>query len=231
MQGAKDQVAGGGRLHGKRNRLQVPHFTDQDDIRVLPQRTAKRVGKRLCVLPHLPVVHHAAVALVDELDRVLDGENVVFPGAVGHIDDGRQGGRFTASGRARHHHKPPGKSGELGDDRRQTELFRRENRAGDLAENRRHAVFLHEKIGPVTGQVRNFVTEIDVTGFLEFLDLVLRGDLVEHRLEFVVFEHLIFDPLQLSPDAQDRLLSGDQVEVGRALVVHQLEKGIDFGHG
>jgi hypothetical protein len=180
--------------------------------------------------PHFPVIDDAALALMDELDGVFDGDDVVLAGSVRLVDDGGQGSRFTAPRRARYEDEPPGKGGQLGDHGRQTELLGGEDRAGNFTENGGATPLLHEKIGPVASQVGDLVGKIHVSRLFELLDLVLRGDLVEHGLEAVVVEEIIFDPLDFAANTDGGLLSGDQVQIGCALVVHQLEKSIDFGH-
>ena len=46
MQGSEHQVAGCGGFHRQTNRLEVPHFADEDDVRVLAQRAAQGGGER-----------------------------------------------------------------------------------------------------------------------------------------------------------------------------------------
>jgi len=59
---------------------------------------------------HLSVVYDAALALVDELDGVFNGDDVVFSLAVGLVDDGGESGRIAASRRTGHDHHSPGRS-------------------------------------------------------------------------------------------------------------------------
>ena len=77
VQGGEDQVAGlgGGQRHG--DRLEVTHLADQDDVRVLAQHVLERVGERVRVLADLALVDQALLVPVQELDRVLDGHDVV----------------------------------------------------------------------------------------------------------------------------------------------------------
>ena len=100
--------------------------------------------------------------------------------------------------------RPRGQHGELLEHRRQPELLGRQDVVRNLAEDRADPVLLHEEVGAEAGQARDLVAEIDVAGFLEDLDLVLGGDLVEHGAQVVVVEDLVLDPLQLAADAQRR---------------------------
>ena len=49
VQRREHEVAGLGREQRRLDRLEVAHFADQDDVGVLPQRAAQRVGERLRV--------------------------------------------------------------------------------------------------------------------------------------------------------------------------------------
>ena len=60
VQGGEDEVAGLGRGQGDRDRLQVAHLADQDDVGVLAQHVLEGVGERVGVLAHLALVDQAA---------------------------------------------------------------------------------------------------------------------------------------------------------------------------
>jgi len=49
VQGAEHEVTGVGRLQRETNRLEVAHFADEDDVRVLAERAAQGRGERLRV--------------------------------------------------------------------------------------------------------------------------------------------------------------------------------------
>ena len=82
------------------------------------------------------------------------------------------------------------------------EILERKHLAGNLAEDGRNTVFLVEKVRAKAGNVRNFVAEIDVARFFEGLDLLLRRDFVEHRLQGVVFQRWKIDALKLAVNAE-----------------------------
>ena len=60
-------------LHG----LRVAHFTDEDDVGVLAEGGAQGLGEARRVLADLALADHALLVLVHELDRILDGDDVV----------------------------------------------------------------------------------------------------------------------------------------------------------
>jgi hypothetical protein len=98
VEGGEDQVAGLGRGQGDRDRLQVAQLPDQDDVGVLAQDVLEGAGERLGVLADLALVDQAALVGVEELDRVLDGHDVVFALPVGQVDHAGQGGRLARAG-------------------------------------------------------------------------------------------------------------------------------------
>src|SRR5690606_41427303 len=59
------------------DRLEVAHLADEDDVGVLAQRRAQRLAEAERIAMHLALVHERALALVHELDRVLDRDDVI----------------------------------------------------------------------------------------------------------------------------------------------------------
>src|SRR4030095_1105180 len=93
VEGAEHEVTGVGRLQRQADGLQISHFTDEDDVGVFTKGAAQRRRERPRVRADLAMVHQAALALVHELDRVLDGDDVVLAVLVGVVDDrGQRGG-------------------------------------------------------------------------------------------------------------------------------------------
>ena len=181
--------------------------------------------------PHLTVIDETTGAFMDKFDGIFDGQNMIFSGSIRHIDNGRKGRGFAASGRSCNNDQPSGQSSQFGNDRREAKLFCGHDFAWNFPKYRRNPVFLRKKVGPVPGQPRNLITEIDITGFLILLDFLFRRDFIQHGLELIIVERLEFDPFQLTPNPQHRLLPGNKVEVRSPLVVHQFKECIDFSHG
>ena len=77
----------------------------------------------------------------------------------------------------------------------------------------------------------NFVTEIDVGGFLEELDFPFRRDLINHRLEVVVPKRRIIDAHEFAIDAEHRRIVGGEVKVRGFLLGHEFEECVDASHG
>ena len=77
VQRGEHEVAGLRRVQRDLHRLGVAHLADQDDVGVLAQRRPQRLGEGRRVLADLALADHALVVLVHELDRVLDGDDVI----------------------------------------------------------------------------------------------------------------------------------------------------------
>src|SRR5438552_10159044 len=76
VQGAQHEVAGLGRLQAKLGRLAVADFADEDDLRRLTERSAKAVGEGVEVAAQLALVEGCLDVGMDELNRVLQGDDV-----------------------------------------------------------------------------------------------------------------------------------------------------------
>ena len=187
-------------------------------------------GERLGVQADFAMVDQAALALVDEFDRVFDRDDVILARLVRVIHDRRQRRGLAAAGRAGDEDESLVQLGELFHDRRQAQLFGREDLRGNLAEDRGNAVLLVEEVGAETGHAGNFVAEVDVAGFFEDLDLVLRRDLVEHRLERVVLQRRVTDSLHFAANAHDGLRARSQVQVRGPDLHHEVEKRVNLRH-
>src|SRR5581483_5663302 len=106
----------------------------EDDVRVLTQRGPKPVGERRRVASDLALIDDATAVPMQELDRVLDRENVLAPSAVDHVDQRRERGRLTRTGRPGDEHEASRNRREVADVRRQVELLERLDLCGDEAQ-------------------------------------------------------------------------------------------------
>ena len=77
-------------------------------------RSAARKRRRVAV--QLALVHRALLVVVQELDRVFDGEDVLGAGLVDQVDHRRQRRRLARAGRAGDQHDAVLERGDLGED-------------------------------------------------------------------------------------------------------------------
>ena len=102
VQRAEHQVPGLGEVERGLDGLEVAHLADQDHVRRLAQRALERGGERRGVDADFALRDHAALVRVDELDRVLDGEDVPARVLIAVVDQRGERGRLARAGGAGH---------------------------------------------------------------------------------------------------------------------------------
>ncbi len=186
------------------DRLEVPHFADQDDIRVLAERGAQRGAERRGVGMHLALVHEAVLVLVDVLDRVLDRENVLLALGVDLVDHRGERGGLAAAGRAGDQHQALRPLGELGDDRRQAEIVEAADAFRDQPEDGRDGAALVEQVAAEAAHPAHAEREVQLEALLEPLLLHVRAHAVGELLGLRGREQRQVEPLQLAVHPDDR---------------------------
>ncbi len=181
------------------------------------------------------MVNQTILALVHEFDGVFHGDDMVAAIFVRIIHHGGQGRGFAGAGRPGDDDQAAVEHGKLLQYRGQRgveflKILEGKHLAWNLAEHGGDAVLLVEEIGAEAGDVRDFVTEIHVAGFLEHLDLVLGGDFVEHLFKLVVVERGMVHPAELAVDAEHRVVVRGKVQVRGLLLEHQVEERVNLRH-
>src|SRR2546423_7244396 len=108
MNRSKNEVTGLRCLDCHRDGLEIAQLTDENDVRVFAQCRAQRVSERRCVDSYMPLSYQALLALVDELDRILDSDDVIRASAIDQIDQCAKRSRFPGSGGAGDEHESLG---------------------------------------------------------------------------------------------------------------------------
>ena len=180
--------------------------------------------------PQLALVDQALLRLVQELDRVLDGEDVpvlVLVDVVGHR---RQRRRLAGAGRAGAQDEPARPVGELGEDLRRVQLLQRQHLGRNGAERRGGAARLVEGVDAEAGEVRDGEAEVALEAFLVRLPLVVAHDVVHHGVDVLVLHRRQVDAPDVAVHADHRRQAGRQMQV-RGLVLDG--EGEQFGdvHG
>src|SRR5712691_8758475 len=178
----------------------------------------------------LAMIHKTFLALVDELDWIFYCNNMVLSSPVRIVNDCGQSRRLAAARRARNKDHAFVQGRELFHDRRKAKLFSREHLGWNLPENRRRSVFLVEKVRTVTCFSRNFITKVDVTGFLKDFDFEFRRNFIKHFFQMVVFQRWELDALQFAANSQNWLRARGQMQVRCSLLIHQVEKCVNLCH-
>ena len=218
MERREDEVAGLRRGQRRADRLHVAHLADEDHVRVLAQRGLEAHREGLCVRPDLALVDDALLVRVQELDRVLDGEDVIVAGLVDLVDDRGQRRRLARAGRPRHEDDPARLRGEATDDRRQAELLDRHGLVGDQPEGGAQRATLEVGVDAEAAVAGNGVGEVELPVRLQAL--TLRG--VEDRVDDLARVggrqfHEALHRHELAALAQHRGRAGGEVEVRRLL--------------
>ena len=118
VQRREHQVPGVGRREGGPDGLRVAHLADEDHVGVLAQHPLEGRGVVLGVGADLPLVDERPLVGVEDLDRVLDGDDVPGLGLVDRVDHGGDGRGLAGPGRAGDEDEPPRLLGEAPDGRR-----------------------------------------------------------------------------------------------------------------
>ncbi len=154
VQRREDEVTGLGGGQRDRDRLEVAHLADEDDVRVLPQHVLEGLREGVRVLADLALVDEARLVPVQELDGVLDGHDVVAPGPVGQVDERGEGRRLARAGRPGHEDHPARQAGEVAHRRRDPEVLQTLDLVRDQPERRADRLPLPVDVDPEAGRAR-----------------------------------------------------------------------------
>ena len=95
VQRRKEQMPRLRRLHGGVDRLRVAHFSNENHVRILPQRGAQSHAETFRVHTNLALCHRTLKVAVQKLQRVLQRHNVLLLRGVDVVDHCRHGTRFS----------------------------------------------------------------------------------------------------------------------------------------
>ena len=129
MKRAEHKVARFRRGDGERDRLEVAHFADHDDIGIFAQRAAQCRAERTRVRVHFALGDVAAFRLEDILDRIFQRDDMLAPFDIYLLDERGERGRFAAANRAGNENEAVLITREQLEMFRQTELVHRAHAA------------------------------------------------------------------------------------------------------
>src|SRR5690606_35316670 len=226
VQRGQREVPGLGDGERGRDRLEVAHLADQDDVRILAQRVLERRAEGLRVRADLALVDDAALVPVHELDRVLDGQDVAALFTVDLVDHRGERRALPRAGRPGHEDEVARPFGELGHDGRQLQLFELLYAERDLPDRDGNAPALAVDDPAEARQLLNPEGEVELFLLLEALLLLLRQDRVGEQERVLRGQHVIDGGVHdAAVDAKLRTLSRRQVQIARATADHLLEQG------
>jgi hypothetical protein len=228
VQSGEDEVAGLGRGNGGRDRLEVAHLAEEDHVRVLAKRTAQGVGEADGVGPDLALIDDASLVAVQELDRVLDGHDVVVASSVDLVDHGRESRRLTGARGTGYEDEAARFLRKLVELRRQPEILERLQLGGNHAEGTAETLALEIDVDAKAREAWDRVGDVDLAVDLQVFLLLGREDAVKQPLGVVSREaRELLEPLEAAVQADDRMRADREVQVGRAESDHRLEQVVD----
>ena len=195
------------------------------------KRGADALRKARQVRAELALHDLGALALVHELDRVLQADDVQVLGAVQVIDHGRERGGLAGAGGARHEDHALVMIAELLDDLRQVELLELRDIAGNESEGGADARLLAKHVDAETAGVLGYVGHVDVAPAAEALLLGGGEDFADVGLELGGAEVAELDRHEIAMQAEHRRHADGEVHVGAALGQAELQEGIYACHG
>ena len=105
VQGAEHKVTGLGRRDGEGDSLQIAHFTNHDDIRILTESASQGVGEGFCMRVNLTLSDMALARRHDVFDRILQSDDMVVARAVDLIHQRSERSALSATNGAGHEHQ------------------------------------------------------------------------------------------------------------------------------
>jgi hypothetical protein len=140
------QVPGAGQrecgLHG----LAIADFADQNHVRSRPHRAAQRPGEALGVEPDLALIDDGLLVGMQELDRILDGQDMVRGGLVAVVDHGGERGRLSRAGRPHHEDQAALQHDQLLEDLGHAQILELRHLGRDVAQHHRGIPALIEDV-------------------------------------------------------------------------------------
>jgi len=162
----------------------------------------------------LALVDQALLALVNEFDRVFDGEDVCVLVFVDVVHHRRQRGRLARAGGSGHQHDAARLVGDFLEDGRAVEFFQRQHLRRNRPEHRARAVLLVEGVDAEARQRRNLKREVDFQRFFVHLALAVVHDVVHHAVHVLVIHRRQVDAADVTVDPDHRRQACRQVQVG-----------------
>jgi hypothetical protein len=130
------------------------------------------------------------------------------------IDHRRQGGRLARTGRPGDQNDAARIVGDVLEDLRAVEVFKRQHLRRNGPENRPGAAILDEGVDAKTRQIGNLEREIAFPRVFVLLALAVAHDVVHHGVHVLVLHGRQVDPPHIAVHPDDRWQAGRQVEVG-----------------
>ncbi len=171
MQGSKSQMPGFRDVQGRIHRLQIPHLSDHDHIRILPQSIFKSTGKGRGVGVDFSLVDERGIMSMEILDRILNRQDVTMPFLVDLVDQSCQGSGFSAAGGTGHQDQTARQICLLHHRLGNAQLLETRYSERNLPQGHGHVAPLHEDVASESAQLFDAEGEVQLALLLKSLSL------------------------------------------------------------
>ena len=183
------------------------------------------------MLADFAVREQTLLALVHELDGVLDRDHVLGIGTVDLVDDCRERCGLARTRGSRDKNEPLLEVRQALDGLRERKVFERHDLFGDQPKHRTGAVLLYEIIRPEPRDAVETVRKVRIVGLFELRPMPLFRELAQELTHVSIREHRpAGDGPQLAMHPDPGLESRGEVEVGAALGLENAQKVVESCH-
>lgn len=226
VQGADDQVAGGGGVDGGADGVGVAHFSDDDDVGVVPQGSGDRHVEGADVGAEAALRHDGFFVGMDVFDGVFDGEDVHGFMGVDPVDEGGHGGGFSAAGHTGHEEQSVMEIGQFDHGVAwNAQFFEGGDAFGEEAQGTVGCAGLDEGGYAGVTEADLVVVETCLFGVFEFFPVFILCDIADQGSDLHGREGSEeFGVVHVAVDAEDGAYAGRQVHVAGFVLDHGLEE-------
>ncbi len=153
-------MAGLGSLEHDLDGLTVAHFADQNYLGRLAHGRAQSMGKARRIAVQFALVDRRALVIVQKLDGIFDGDDVVVLLLIDAIQKHRKGRRLARAGRAGHEHDAITQLGDFGQLLGQVQSLKVGNCSRNDAHDHGTTAALNENVDAEAGQAGQSVGDV-----------------------------------------------------------------------
>jgi hypothetical protein len=215
------------RGNGGFNGLQVSHFTDQNNVGILPQSTPQSLAKARHIDADFPLINGRFLAVVIELDGIFDRNDMVVDSLIQVIHHARQRRAFARSRGTRDQEKPARPHNQPFHRGRQPKLLHRQQLVRNLPQNHGNIATLLEHRDAEACHVSKGKAKVATAHGLQFLLAAVGRDAFHQRNGVGRLQNLRLEFLHVPVMADHRRLADRNVQVARALLYDRMQEFVD----
>ena len=176
----------------------------------------------------VPLGYQTLLALVHELDRILDRYHVIRACAIDQIDQRAESRRLARSRWAGDEDQPLGQVTEALNFLGNSHLLDGDDRRGDGAKYGARSLAVAQRVAAEPGDADDFMSEVGVVDLLEFGAVLLEHDGAEHRVDLLGSEDgLVGQGCDLAAATQHRWRARPEVKIRRLVADERAQQCFD----